>query len=135
MATDPFTGSFPLLFILTIFIAQFLIFASLMGIKWHCVSMYIHPITRNLGNFFTYLSGFLVFLSVNCSFIFAHFFLWELPVSIYSPELLIYSWAVTKSSEWHLSLFIQGCPLLNRIFFFFYMLKFLFWSFEGTGHM
>lgn len=74
MATDPFTGSFPLLFILTIFIAQFLIFASLMGIKWHCVSMYIHPITRNLGNFFTYLSGFLVFLSVNCSFIFAHFF-------------------------------------------------------------
>lgn len=63
MVTDPFTGSFPLLLILTIiFIAQFLIFASLIGIKCHCVLMYIHPITRNLGNFFTYLSAFLVFL-------------------------------------------------------------------------
>lgn len=63
MVIDPFTGNFPLLFILTIiFIAQFLIFASLIGIKCHCVLMYIHPITRNLGNLFTYLSAFLVFL-------------------------------------------------------------------------
>lgn len=57
---------------LALLLPNFLFFASLMGIKWF-VLICTHLIPRNLGNFFIYLSAFLVSLSVNCSFLFAHF--------------------------------------------------------------
>ena len=53
--------------------------------------MYIHLITSNLGNFFIYLSAFLVSLCVNCSVShggFLSFFLFTLRSSSYIPGQL-----------------------------------------------
>lgn len=54
--------------------------------------MYIHLITSNLGNFFIYLSAFLVSLCVNCSFshggFLSFFCLFTLKSSSYIPGQL-----------------------------------------------
>lgn len=97
MVTDSPTGSFPFLILTCIFIA------CLMGLKWHCVLMYIDLITRNLGNFFIYLSAFLVSLSMNCSLIFAHFLM---SLCLFSRVAHNFLGSCNWLSEWHLGLYI-----------------------------
>lgn len=74
--------------------------------------MCTHLIPRNLGDFFRYLSAFLVSLSVSCSFLFAYFLMWASCAFVYSQELYIPGQLqITQNGTWFIYL---GVPFTEK---------------------